>query len=154
MDIFAEKFVLLFIKSHHDARDSALKEFLKKHPWVNYKIEPVDWSVMLMAIKKTSKEVAATIEQHNVNHIMLRNLSFGIALLCLLILIYFISNTKEIVYLLYLIISLGFLISSIKQCVLRRHWFYMSIFEAFAAIYCLDKKTCKEIWGSGTIQKN
>lgn len=154
MDTFADKFVLIFIKSHHEARDSAFNEFSNKHPWVKYKIKPVDWAIMMMAIKKTSREMAADIEQHNVAHIMLRNLCFGFALVSLLILIYFILSNKEVIFLLYLFISLCFFLGSMRQCVLRRYWFYMNIFEAFAAIYCLERKTLKEIWELGSIQKN
>ena len=108
MDVIADKFVVLFIKSHHEARDFAFDEFHRKHPWLKFSFTPVDWAIMIKAIKTTSKELAEDIEQHNAAHIMLRNFCLGFMLISLLILISFIMNIEEVINLLYLMISLCF----------------------------------------------
>jgi hypothetical protein len=140
IDQVAYRWVRLFQSENREAVRFAFDEFHESHPWVVLNFEPQDWGILLRAIKSKSMDAAADIEQHNVAAIMFRNFSLGLVLSALACLLYFLLVYQAIANILLAIICLQLSFAAMKRGRIRRHWFYMAIFEGFTAHFLLEKK--------------
>ena len=87
MDYIAYRWVRIFLGGNKEARKKAFNSFHEQHPWLKLDIDSVDWSILLHAIKKNSADIASDVEQHNVASILLRNISLGLVLLAMILLL-------------------------------------------------------------------
>ena len=141
IDPIAYRWMRLFQKSNSQVAKAAYDEFTRGHTWVKLNYEAEDWGILLRAVKSVSMEAAADVEQHNVAFILLRNISFAFVLCLISAVIYFFvffSNPW--------VLGLGFIffvlaILAMARSAIRRHWFYMAVFEAFTAHFLLDRQT-------------
>ena len=140
LDPVAYKWSRLFQKRNREAKKFAFEEFHTRHPWMELDFDPADWTIMLFAIKSKSIDIAMDVEQHNVASIMLRNISLGLAIVSATLLLFFVIVSTNV----WNLVLAGFFFSlsfiAIRRCRLRRHWFYMGVFEAFASIYLLEQE--------------
>ncbi len=139
LDPIAFKWLYLFKKNNDEARKYAFKKFHDLHPQLRIDFEPNDWPIMFHSIKNASMDLAMDIEQHNVASILFRNLSFGLAIVTFILLLFFLLISLNFWNLILAGVSFYFSMLAIKRGDLRRYWFYLGIFEAFAAIFLLDK---------------
>lgn len=135
LDPMAHKWVRLFIPKNRDAKKTALASFRRKHPWVAIEFDPADWPILLNAVKIKSFDIAMEVEQHNVLYIMLRNISFALLLTALNFLLIFLFIYTHFGNLVLAGVSLGLALIAAQRCKLRRHWFYVRIYEAYVACY-------------------
>ena len=139
-DPIAYKWARLFQKRNTDATKFAFEEFCNHHPQIKMKFKSSDWGILLRTIKSSSIDAAMDIEQHNVASIMLRNISLGLIVVTAIYLIFFFSISSDIRNLILAGISFSFSIIAINRSKIRRHWFYMAIFEAIVAHYLLQNE--------------
>lgn len=144
IDPVAYSWMRLFNKRNRDVTKLAYDEFTQRHSWVNLKYEAKDWGILLRAVKSVSMEAAADVEQHNVAFLMLRNISFAFVLCFISSVIYYFLVLPNL-----WVLGMGFLllimaILAMRRSRIRRHWFYVAVFEAFTAHFLLDSQTAKE----------
>ena len=141
IDPLAYRWIRLFQSRNRDAAKAAFDEFTLRHTWVNLGYEAKDWGILLRAVKSVSMEAAADVEQHNVAAIMLRNISLAFVFSFIsCIVYYFVALTNLWVVALGLIFFI-LAIVAMRRNRIRRHWFYIAVFEAFTAHFLLDNKT-------------
>lgn len=80
------------------------------------------------------------VELYNVSSIMLRNISLGLALVSTVYLLFFVTASTNLWNLVLAVIAFCFSIIAIRSSWLRRHWFYVGIFESFVAYYLFQEK--------------
>ena len=134
----------LLYKRNRDVAKAAYDGFTQRYSWVNLNYDAKDWGILLRAVKSVSMEAAADVEQHNVAFIMLRNIGFAFVLCLISSVIYFFFILPDL-----WVLGLGFLflilaILAMRRSNIRRHWFYMAVFEAFAAHFLLDTQPARE----------
>ena len=144
IDEVSYRWIRLFQKSNTEAKKAAYDEFTERHPWVTLKYDAKDWGILLRAVKSVSMDAAADVEQHNVASIMLRNISFAFVLCLISSVIYFLFVFSDL-----WVLGLGFLFLTMailarRRSRIRRHWFYIGVFEAFTAHFLLDSQANKE----------
>ena len=139
LDPLAYRWGRLFQKRTRDARKLAFETFHNDHPWVTLNFKSGDWGILLRTIKSRSSEAAIDIEQHNVASIMLRNISFGLALIAGLYLLFFFVVSNSFWNLLLAGTSFGLSYTAIRRSKVRRHWFYIAILEAVVAQYLIQE---------------
>lgn len=144
IDPIAYRWFRLFYKRNSEAVKYALDEYHKQHPWLPLKYKPEDWSILFRGIKSKSLEAAKDIEQHNASSIMLRNIGFAFFLVSVSCLIYFFVISSNVWNIFLFLGFLGLSIITVRRSRIRRHWFYLAVFEAFAAHYLLDDKLADE----------
>ncbi len=141
LDPIAYRWSLFFQSRPRVARKFAFDEFHKLHPQIELNFKPEDWRILLYTLKHSSIEAATEIELHSVAGVMLRNISFGLALISTIYLLFFFVVNNNLWNLVLAGISFYFSTVAIKRGRLRRHWFYLSIFEAFVAYYLVQEKS-------------
>jgi hypothetical protein len=145
LDPVAYRWSRLFQKSNREAVEFAFERFKTQHAWLKLDFEPADWGIMLFAIKSRSIDVAMDVEQHNVASIMLRNISLGLAMLSVTLLLFFATVSTNLwnLVLVGIFSSLSFI--AIWRCRIRRHWFYTAVLQAFASSHLLEQEdwACK-----------
>lgn len=141
IDPLAYRWMRLFQRRNRDAAKAAFDEFTQRHTWVNLGYDAKDWGILLRAVKSVSMEAAADVEQHNVAAIMLRNISLAFVfsfISCIVYYFVFLSDPWIVILgLIFFILA----IVAMRRNRIRRHWFYIAIFEAFTAHFLLDNKT-------------
>ncbi len=140
MDPIAYKWARLFQKRNREVAKLAFEEFCNHHPQIKMSFKSSDWGILLRTIKSSSIEAAMDIEQHNVASVMLRNISLGLIVVSAIYLLFFFSISSGIWNLILAGISFSFSIIAINRSKIRRHWFYIAIFEAIVAHYLLQKE--------------
>jgi len=95
----------------------------------------------LRAVKSVSMEAAADVEQHNVVAIMLRNISLAFVLAFISSVIYYFVFLPSIWVLVFGLVFFMLAIVAMQRSRIRRHWFYICVFEAFTAHFLLDSNT-------------
>lgn len=133
LDSLAFRWGRFFIGKNRHARVIALEEFYSRYPWVELNISPQDAPILLGVIKANSLEAGMEVERHNVAGIMLRNLSLGLILLAAIYVIFFLVVSTNLWNLVLAALSAGLSYIAIQRSGKRRHWFYLSLFETFAA---------------------
>lgn len=141
LDSLAYRWMRLFQSRNRDATKVAFDEFTQRHSWVKLNYEPKDWRILLRAVKSVSLEAATDVEQHNVAFIMLRNISLAFVLSSISTVIYYFMVFSRSWMLAFGIIFLMLSFVAMRRSRIRRHWFYIAIFEAFTAHFLLDPKT-------------
>lgn len=136
----AERWVRLFIGTHHRARDEAFAEFHSRHPKLKIEFAANEWDMLFYAVKAKSAETATDVELHNVASIMLRSISLILLIAAALFLLIFLFVYTNIWNLVSAITALFLSRIAITLCHNRRRWFYKGIFEAFAVYYLLEEK--------------
>ncbi len=81
-DFFTSKWVRLFRGKNFPQK--ILDEFRLRYPYLDIKFRALDWQILFARIRQESPENGSAIEQNNVTNLMLRNLSFGFAVLCVI----------------------------------------------------------------------
>jgi hypothetical protein len=140
IDPLAYRWMRLFQSRNRDAAKAAFDEFTKVHHWVELNYDSKDWGILLRAVKSISLEAAADVEQHNVAAIMLRNISLAFVFSSISCVVYYFVAVSN---LWILALGLTFFILAfvaMRRNKIRRHWFYMAVFEAFTAHFLLDYK--------------
>jgi len=133
MDAIAYRWLCLFYKRNSETRRSALEIIQRRYLWLQFDIQISEWPVLLHRIKSKSLEAAADIEQHNVASIMLRNVSLGLVIASIELLVYFLFTNRQ-GWVIILILGLTLLaILALRRSQTRRLWFYLGVFEAFVA---------------------
>jgi hypothetical protein len=140
IDSLAYRWMRLFYNRNRDATKAAFDEFTKRHSWVKLNYEAKDWGILLRAVKSVSLEAAADVEQHNVAFIMLRNISLAFVFSSISSVVYYFVILSNIWILALGIVFFGLAIVALRRSGIRRHWFYMAVFEAFTAHFLLDEK--------------
>jgi hypothetical protein len=140
LDPMAYRWARFFQGRNREAAKFAFEEFHSHHPWLELNFKPADWGILLRIIKSKSIEAAMDVEQHNVASIMLRNISLGLLLVSAIYLLFFFTVSTNIWNLILAGIFFSLSITAIRRSRLRRHWFYIAIFEAFAAHYLPQEK--------------
>lgn len=144
IDPIAYRWTRLFYSRNRLAAKKAFDEFHEQHPWAMSNFEPTDWAILLRVIKSVSREDSDDVEQHNVAFIMLRNISFGLLILAVCCLVYFIAVSRNPWNLLLAAVFAVFAVNANRQSSIRRGWFYLGIFEWFAAQKLLKKDLISE----------
>jgi hypothetical protein len=139
-DPIAYRWARLFQKSNRETARLAFDEFSSRHPWLKANFKAADWGLLLRAVKSRSIEAAMDVEQHNVASIMLRNISLGLLLLAVIYMLFFLIINFNLWNLVLATLCCSLSIIAIQRSKLRRHWFYIAIFEAFAAHFLLQKE--------------
>jgi len=130
----------LFQSRNRDAAKAAFDEFTKTHSWVDLNYDSDDWGILLRAVKSISLEAATDVEQHNVAAIMLRNISLAFVFSSIsCVIYYFVALSNPWILALGLVFFILAFVS-MRRNRIRRHWFYMAVFEAFTAHFLLDHK--------------
>ena len=142
-DPLAYRWFRLFRGRNRDAAKAAFDEFTQHHPWVNLNYAPQDWGILLRAIKSVSQEAAADVEQHNVAFIMLRNISLAFVFSAISAVVYYFLVFSNLWILVLGVVFSVLAIVALRRSRIRRHWFYMAVFEAFTAHFLLDQKGSK-----------
>ncbi|PKO16851.1 MAG: hypothetical protein CVU39_06440 [Chloroflexi bacterium HGW-Chloroflexi-10] len=140
IDSLAYRWMRLFYNRNRDATKTAFDEYTKRHPWVKLNYEAKDWGILLRAVKSVSLEAAADVEQHNVVFIMLRNISLAFVFSTISTVVYYFVVLSNIWILALGIVFFVLAIVAMRRSGIRRHWFYMAVFEAFTAHFLLDEK--------------
>jgi hypothetical protein len=130
----------LFQGRNRNAAKAAFDEFMQQHSWVNINYEPQDWGILLRAVKSVSLEVAADVEQHNVAAIMLRNISLAFVFSSISAVVYYFAVLSNLWILALGIVFLLLSFVALRRSRIRRHWFFMAVFEAFTAHFLIDPK--------------
>jgi hypothetical protein len=125
-DLLTSRWVRLFRAKNFPQH--ILDEFKKIHPQIEIRFQAFDWSVLLAKIRNENVENGSMIEQNNVTNLMLRNLSFGFALLGIVQLIEFALtiNTLNIVLAIIFTVLSGF---AQAQSTKFARIFFFQIFE-------------------------
>ncbi len=97
-DFFTSRWVRLFRSKNFPQK--VLDEFRARYPYLDIKFRALDWQILFAKIRQESPENGSTIEQNNVTNLMLRNLSFGFAVLCIVQIVEFIvtMNSLNVVF--------------------------------------------------------
>lgn len=140
IDPLAYRWVRFFQSRNRDAAKAAFDEFTQQHPWVNLNYDAKDWGILFRAVKSVSLDAAADVEQHNVAAIMLRNISLAFIFSSISALVYYIFVLSNLWVLGLGLVFLMLAIVAMRRSRLRRHWFYVGVFEAFTAHFLLDSK--------------
>jgi hypothetical protein len=143
IDAFAYRWIRLFQSRNRDAAKAAYDEIINRHKWLNLDFDSSDWAILLRAVKSKSLEAAADVEQHNVAAIMLRNISLALILCSVSCLVAFFVLNSSIWIIVLCVAFFALAILALKRSQVRRHWFYLGVFEAFAAHFLLDEKLYK-----------
>ena len=137
VDPFAYRWMRLFHIRNRDAAKAAFDEFTQQYSWVDLKYAAKDWGILLRAVKSESLEAAADVEQHNVAFIMLRNVSFVFILSMISSVIYYFAVSSNLWALILGPVFLVLAFVAMRRSRMRRHWFYMAVYEAFTAHFLL-----------------
>jgi len=140
IDPLAYRWMRLFQNRNRDAAKAAFDEFTQRHTWVNLSYESKDWGILLRAVKSVSMEAAADVEQHNVAAIMLRNISLAFIFSFVSCAVYYFVALSNLWVIALGLIFFVLAIVAMRRNRIRRHWFYMAVFEAFTAHFLLDNK--------------
>jgi hypothetical protein len=140
IDPVAYRWMRLFHIRNRDAAKATFDEFTQLYPWVNLNYDAKDWGILLRAVKSVSLEAAADVEQHNVAFIMLRNISFAFILSLVSSVVYYFAVLSNFWILILGLVFLVLAIVAMRRSRMRRHWFYMAVFEAFTAHFLLNNK--------------
>ncbi len=141
IDPLAYRLMRLFQSRNGDAAKAAYDEFTQQHTWVKLGYDAKDWAILLRAVKSVSMEAAADVEQHNVAFIMLRNISLAFVFSMISSVVYYFAILSSLWVLGLGIVFLMMAILAMRRSGLRRHWFYLAVFEAFTAQFLLDQNT-------------
>lgn len=141
IDPVAYKWLGFFKGKSRTARVKTFTLFQAQNPELELQFNPKDWSILLSAIKIQKPGISADIEQHNALSIMLRNLSFGLFISSLILVLTFITVNTHWGNLLLAGAALFLSSVALKRSALRRDWFYTSILEVFVTNYLLQEKT-------------
>jgi hypothetical protein len=144
IDPIAYRWTRLFYSRNRAAAKKAFEEFHNQHPWAMSYFEPSDWAILLRVIKSVSREDSDDVEQHNVAFIMLRNISFGLLIMAACCVVFFIAVSRNPWNLVLAVVFAGFAVNANRQSSIRRGWFYLGIFEWFAAQKLLKKDLISE----------
>jgi hypothetical protein len=82
------------------------------------------------AIRRNDKAIVDRFSKHDVLHIMLRNVSFGFLLFCILQFVLFWQSSWSLQYLVVALTSLGISIIAIRRSEVFRERYYLNIFDA------------------------
>lgn len=122
------------------ARQKAVTSFRQRYPWIDIDLVPEEWAIFLKAIQIQTPHLVPEIEQQNALSIMLRNISLGLIVTAVMFFLFFIIVYPHIGNLIIALIALALSFLAIDRSSLRRHWFYMGIYEAFATNLLLQQK--------------
>jgi hypothetical protein len=139
LDYVAYIWLRLVKSRNRTARQKAIEAFHQKYPWIELQLEPKEWAMFLYAIKIQMPEMAVEIEQLNAISISLRNISLGLLMTSLIFFGTFITVYTHIGNLILAVITLLLSLIALDRANLRRHWFYLGIFEVFATNYLLEE---------------
>jgi hypothetical protein len=140
IDLIGYKWFLLFRKRNSIARKEAFALFQQHYPWLEVYYRQEDWSLMLQAIRIQIPEATAEIDQHNALHIMLRNISLGLFLASLILIIALIVIPIHVANVVVAALGLTLSYLAIDRSAHRRNWFYLGIYEAFATNLLLQQQ--------------
>lgn len=128
----------------------------EKHFNIKTEVTPRQWPILLSVIRHTNSEVSTTIEKNKATSIMLRNVSFSLFLLFLILAISAFFPVFSLTYLISAVVALALSIVSMRRGDEFNQWFYLEIFQQ-SLIY---GKSIKEILdsnhqsaSSGTVRK-
>jgi len=110
----------------------ALIEFKNFHPLIHVNFEASDWTILFAYLKRQNLDVASDIERVNASSIMLRNISFGFAVLAVAETVNF-SMTLLFLHLFFGVVSVVFSIIAGKESDKFAQWFFLAIFENIAS---------------------
>jgi hypothetical protein len=111
----------------------AFAEFRADYPHLTPRFDAHDRSLLLAFLRRRDMEMVAEIERYNVNCIMLRNLSLGLAALGLVLAIYFVVAGLAWPYLLAAALCTGLSLLAARQGLKFKRWYYDATFQAAAA---------------------
>ncbi len=140
IDEIAYRWLRLRKGRSRNARQKALASFRQRYPWIDIDFLPEEWAILLKALQIQTPHLVPEIEQQNALSIMLRNISLGLVVTAIMFFLIFILVYTHIGNLIIAIIALALSFVAIDRSSLRRHWFYMGIYEAFATNLLLQQK--------------
>ncbi len=138
LDTFAYGWIRFFHPRNQVVTKAAFEQFARIYPAWTGRFTHNDWGILLRAIKSKSLEAAMDVEQHNVAAIMLRNISLGLLLTAISFVVVAFLDTSFGWNLVWAAAAIGFSIVAMRRSQVRRNWFYLAIFQAFAAQFLLD----------------
>lgn len=115
-------------KNYASARSKALKNIQANYSHLKMKFYPHDAELLFNAIQVKNKELADRIEATRANAIMMRNISFGLFLLIIAQVIYFINSGFSLNYLGLGLACIFGSAASLYQTAKYYEWFYKDVF--------------------------
>lgn len=110
-----------------------LDEFKKAHPNLDVKFKASDWPLLLAYIRRLNADLGSEIDKHNATNIMLRNVSFGLALLAVCEAIQFVVSNFYIWHAILCVLFIATSIIAVRKSIRYAGWFYSGIYETVAA---------------------
>lgn len=110
-----------------------LDEFKKAHPDLEVKFQASDWPLLFAYIRRLNPDLSFEIDKHNATNIMLRNVSFGIALLAVCEAIQYVASNFFVWHLILCLLFVAMSIIAVRKSVRYAGWFYSGIYETVAA---------------------
>lgn len=135
IDVIASNWVKIFIGSSRNSLHRAYESFHNDHPWLKLNFKEEEWPLLHAAIKRKSIEGLEATEMNNVISIMLRNISFGLILVCIIFIMRFVFIDKNLWNIVYAVIALLLSGLAIRLCRVRRFYFYYLMLDNFVALY-------------------
>ena len=134
-----DRWYRLFVKTYEDKM--VLERINSRFPELKLKFKPTDSEILFAVIQSRNKGLADRIETHRANAIMMRNISFGLFLIGLVELTYFIMSNYAISFLATTILC--FIFSRVAIGSARRfyEWFYRDVFR-ISSVY---GNTCQAV---------
>lgn len=110
-----------------------LDEFKKAHPDLDVKFKASDWPLLFAYIRRLNADLGSEIDKHNATNIMLRNVSFGLALLAVCEAIQFVVSNFYIWHAILCVSLVAMSIIAVRKSIRYAGWFYSGIYETVAA---------------------
>jgi hypothetical protein len=131
MDFFADKFADRF-RAKGTAK-AALQQFKRFHPWIEVNFTADDWGILMQSLKQMHPDAAADLEQMNATSIMLRNLSLGLVLLMVVLVLNFFLVSNAVGNIVLALVCIVVATVAMRVSTKFRGWFYLGIYSATAA---------------------
>lgn len=107
----------------------AFDEFIAKHPTIETDINPNDWEIWFASIRRESMELTHEVDRQKATSILMRGISFFLALSCLILFLGVFSGKLVWWYSILAIITALFSFIAVKESMKFNKWFYFLIFE-------------------------
>ncbi|MFZ2360610.1 MAG: hypothetical protein WA040_14820 [Anaerolineae bacterium] len=111
----------------------AFGELMADYPHLTPRFNAHDRSLLLAFLRRRDMELVGEIERYNVNCIMLRNLSLGLALMSLLFVAYFVFVVPFWPNLIIAAVCAGLSVLAARQGLKFKKWYYDATFTAATA---------------------
>jgi hypothetical protein len=132
MDLMAEEWHRRLFKQSKLSQ-KVFESFCTDHPDLETKIQADDRTLLLQFLKKTGSDHIAEIERMNVNRVLLRNISLGLALLAVVHVVYFFAISPYLWNLVVALGAAGLSIAAGRKGPEFAKWFFEGLFDAGAA---------------------